>query len=93
MFHYKFERIHPFTDGNGRVGRDVLSYMLTRIGYPKLLFLGKERDAYIKSLESGDEGKYAEIIRTFAKLITRQRLDILKENLKKLLFHQKRQKN
>lgn len=90
MFHYKFEMIHPFTDGNGRVGREIFNYMLTRIGYPKLLFLGSDRTTYITSLKMGNDEKYADMIAVFSKLIVMQRLDILKENLKKVVVPPKK---
>jgi len=89
-FHHKFEMIHPFTDGNGRVGREILNYMLTRIGYPKLLFLGEDRDAYIKSLKLGDQGNYADMIQAFTGLIIKQRSIILKENLKEVVLPPKK---
>lgn len=85
MFHYKFELIHPFTDGNGRVGREIFNYMLKKSGYPRLLFLGEDRDIYIRSLKAGNEGKYAEMIEVFADLINKQRYQILVENLKKVV--------
>jgi Fic family protein len=90
MFHYKFEMIHPFTDGNGRVGREILNYMLTRIGYPKLLFLGSDRTTYINSLRLGNDEKYSDMIQIFAELITKQRSEILKENLKKVVIPPKK---
>ena len=90
LFHYKFEIIHPFTDGNGRVGREVFNYMLNKRGYPKLLFLGDDRESYIKSLQLGNEEKYHEMIRVFVNLIISQRSQILKTNLKKVVVPPKK---
>jgi Fic family protein len=69
MFHYNFELIHPFTDRNGRVEREIFNFMLRRCGYPELLFLGHDRDTYINSLKLGNQKKYAEIIQIFADFI------------------------
>lgn len=84
LFHYRFERIHPFNDGNGRVGREILNYMLTKAGYPRMLFLGKDRDSYIGSFDSGDANDFPEMISTYVDLIIGQREKILKKNLKEL---------
>jgi hypothetical protein len=59
--------------------------MLKKNGYPRLLFLGEDRDTYIRSLKLGNEGKYAEMIEVFADLINKQRFKILAENLKKVV--------
>jgi Fic family protein len=84
LFHYHFELIHPFTDGNGRVGREVFNFMLKRAGYPRLLFLGEDRNLYILSLQLGNQKKYAQMIKIFSDLITKQRLHLLIENLQQV---------
>jgi hypothetical protein len=59
--------------------------MLAKSGYPKLLFLGANRTLYLEALKLGDEEKFKEMVTEFADIIIRQRLDLLKENLKKLM--------
>lgn len=85
IFHYKFEMIHPFTDGNGRVGREVFNYLLMREKFPKLLFLGRDRGRYINALKLGNEDKFEEMIHLFYDLIMNQRMGILIENLQKVV--------
>ncbi len=56
MAHYQFECIHPFADGNGRIGRVLLSLMIQqrcRLSLPWLYlsaFFEKHRDEYIERL-------------------------------------------
>jgi len=82
MFHYFFEMTHPFTNGNGRVGREILNFMLSKGKYPKLLFLGEARDRYIHSLKLGNNELYPEMNEYFASIIIDQRLDILRSRIK-----------
>ncbi len=54
VMHNEFERIHPFQDGNGRVGRLLLNYVLLRQGYPPLDIRLKDRGKYYKCLQLYD---------------------------------------
>jgi len=84
MFHYCFEIIHPFSDGNGRVGREILNYMLMKNRYPKLLFLGESRDEYLDALKYGNEEQYSKMVSIFSDIVLTQRRKIIYENLEKL---------
>ena len=53
LFHEKFERIHPFYDGNGRTGRMLLNLILLRAGYPPLIVKNKDRKEYYAALSAG----------------------------------------
>ncbi|MCK5147848.1 Fic family protein [bacterium] len=56
--HIFFETIHPFRDGNGRVGRILLSFLLIGCGYVNIAIKGTSkahRQKYYDSLETGDD--------------------------------------
>ncbi|MDV0447656.1 hypothetical protein MsAg5_15660 [Methanosarcinaceae archaeon Ag5] len=68
QFHYEFEMIHPFVDGNGRVGRELVNYLLKKEGYPDLILRNEDRADYIKALQFGNNSEYKEMIEIFSRL-------------------------
>jgi len=48
-FHLDFETVHPFCDGNGRIGRVLISYQLQRLGFPMIIIRDREKKEYYKS--------------------------------------------
>ena len=53
--HARFENIHPFADGNGRVGRTLLNYWLMINDYPPTIVYEEDRRAYYDALQDYDE--------------------------------------
>jgi len=51
ILHNQFEHIHPFQDGNGRVGRLLLNFILLRNGYPPINIMLEDRQEYYRMLQ------------------------------------------
>jgi Fic family protein len=56
LLHYRFVRIHPFDDGNGRVSRLLMNYVLLRKGYPVVVIKSAEKKEYLAALNKADTG-------------------------------------
>lgn len=68
-FHLDFETVHPFNDGNGRIGRALINYQLLRLGLPVIIIRDKEKLVYYKSFKeyrSGGKTKTMERVITLA---------------------------
>lgn len=54
ILHCEFECIHPFSDGNGRVGRWLMNYWLLCHGYPPIIIYEEDKGRYYDILEEYD---------------------------------------
>ena len=67
--HYIFVYIHPYRDGNGRVGRFLMNVMLASGGYPWTIIRVKNRAHYLETLEIAGPGQNIE---PFARFIVQE---------------------
>lgn len=56
LFHYKFVCIHPFDDGNGRVARLLMNFILLRYNFPMIIIKSDDKEKYLTSLQKADTG-------------------------------------
>ncbi|MFH1636839.1 MAG: Fic family protein [Candidatus Woesearchaeota archaeon] len=78
LFHHKFEKIHPFYDGNGRTGRMLLNLILLNNAIPPLVLSNKQRKKYYSVLAKADKIGLTEITEDFKPLIKFVSTQILK---------------
>ena len=100
LFHYRYIRIHPFEDGNGRIARLMVNYILIRHNYPMIVVRSREKSKYLEALHQSDlvvgpvpsEGAHADIrdIRPFMKYFNEL---VAKEVYNDVLFVSERNDN
>ena len=56
-FHYQFEAIHPFADGNGRIGRLLFNAYLLQSGYMPVIFFTENHERYCDAISQARNGR------------------------------------
>lgn len=81
LFHHKFLQVHPFVDGNGRVGRELFNFILRRNGFPPVIVPVSRRDEYMECLELADEGDPAPLLRFFYSLLVADYVGVVRDTM------------
>jgi len=74
IFSMKLVSIHPFVDGNGRISRLIMNFLLKKKGYPWINIYMKQRAEYLRAVRQANDEKYKPVLE-FA-------IKSLKENMK-----------
>lgn len=82
-FHLKFEVIHPFADGNGRVGRLLMNYLLMLSNHPPVNIFKEDKETYYMALEVFDRtGEISGFVRFLQEQCVKTWEDVIKSQRK-----------
>lgn len=76
-FHHGFESVHPFSDGNGRVGRLLLNLHFLKHSWPPVHVLPPDREVYLSAMEEGHSSDLSDLTSLLRELMGRSLLDLL----------------
>ena len=66
LLHYRFVRIHPFDDGNGRISRLLMNYVLLKNNLPPIVIKSSDKKNYLTALNRADAGDLDSFIQYIA---------------------------
>ena len=70
-FHYRFIRIHPFDDGNGRTARILMNFILLKFGFPPIIIKTEDKQNYFSVLQLADAGQIEPFVNYIAENLIR----------------------
>jgi Fic family protein len=73
--HFMFVYIHPYMDGNGRIGRFLMNVMLAAGGYPWTVIPVEERNTYMAALEAASVSNNIGPFTDFLAMLVRANLE------------------
>jgi Fic family protein len=76
-FHHGFESVHPFSDGNGRVGRLLMNLHFLKHNWPPIHILPPDRMTYLSSMDKGHSSDLSDLVSLLKELMGRSILDLL----------------
>ena len=71
QFYFRFEKIHPFLDGNGRVGRILLNSLLHKYSYMPVIFFSTAHQSHCEAIRQALEGRPKKFYRHFLEQVAK----------------------
>jgi Fic family protein len=72
LLHMKLVQTHPFTDGNGRISRLLMNWVLSKHGYPMFYIENRDKANYYKAIEKADRGDLRAFVGYVASTLVKQ---------------------